>query len=91
MVGGMFTSTVLTLVVIPVPYYLWRRRESVETQDTWPLRSGWLIPATTGDFRSVIGDLRFFRTHVPVHKHSQGNPVDQMQDERSHRNPWGQR
>ena len=26
MVGGMVTSTVLTLVVIPVLYYLWRRR-----------------------------------------------------------------
>ena len=26
MVGGMITSTVLTLVVIPVLYYLWRRR-----------------------------------------------------------------
>jgi multidrug efflux pump subunit AcrB len=25
-VGGMVTSTVLTLVVIPVLYYLWRRR-----------------------------------------------------------------
>ncbi|MGH7546782.1 MAG: efflux RND transporter permease subunit [Gemmatimonadales bacterium] len=27
MVGGMVTSTVLTLVVIPVLYYLWRRRQ----------------------------------------------------------------
>ncbi|MBI4421553.1 MAG: efflux RND transporter permease subunit, partial [Gemmatimonadetes bacterium] len=27
MIGGMVTSTVLTLVVIPVLYYLWRRRE----------------------------------------------------------------
>jgi Cu(I)/Ag(I) efflux system membrane protein CusA/SilA len=27
MVGGMVTSTILTLVVIPVLYYLWRRRE----------------------------------------------------------------
>ncbi len=27
MVGGMVTSTVLTLVVIPVIYFLWRRRE----------------------------------------------------------------
>jgi len=26
MVGGMVTSTVLTLLVIPVLYYLWRRR-----------------------------------------------------------------
>jgi Cu(I)/Ag(I) efflux system membrane protein CusA/SilA len=26
MVGGMVTSTVLTLVVIPAVYYLWRRR-----------------------------------------------------------------
>jgi Cu(I)/Ag(I) efflux system membrane protein CusA/SilA len=28
MVGGMITSTVLTLVVIPVLYYFWRRRET---------------------------------------------------------------
>jgi Cu(I)/Ag(I) efflux system membrane protein CusA/SilA len=27
MVGGMITSTILTLVVIPVLYFLWRRRE----------------------------------------------------------------
>jgi Cu(I)/Ag(I) efflux system membrane protein CusA/SilA len=27
MVGGMVTSTVLTLAVIPAVYYLWRRRE----------------------------------------------------------------
>jgi Cu(I)/Ag(I) efflux system membrane protein CusA/SilA len=25
MVGGMVTSTVLTLIVIPVVYYIWRR------------------------------------------------------------------
>jgi copper/silver efflux system protein len=31
MVGGMVTSTILTLVVIPVLYYLWRRRELEET------------------------------------------------------------
>ena len=29
MIGGMVTSTVLTLVVIPVLYYLWRRRQTV--------------------------------------------------------------
>ena len=28
MIGGMITSTVLTLVVIPVLYYLWRKREA---------------------------------------------------------------
>ncbi len=28
MVGGMVTSTVLTLVVIPAVYYLWRARTS---------------------------------------------------------------
>ena len=33
MVGGMLTSTVLTLVVIPVLYYLWRRRET-RTEET---------------------------------------------------------
>ena len=27
MVGGMVTSTILTLVVIPVIYYLWRQRQ----------------------------------------------------------------
>ena len=27
MVGGMVTSTILTLIVIPVIYYLWRRRQ----------------------------------------------------------------
>jgi copper/silver efflux system protein len=26
MIGGMVTSTILTLVVIPALYYLWRRR-----------------------------------------------------------------
>jgi len=31
MVGGMVTSTVLTLVVIPVLYYLWRRRSLSRT------------------------------------------------------------
>ena len=31
MVGGMMTSTVLTLVVIPVLYHLWRRRQLKET------------------------------------------------------------
>jgi Cu(I)/Ag(I) efflux system membrane protein CusA/SilA len=34
MIGGMVTSTMLTLVVIPVLYYLWRRRDLVaETVD----------------------------------------------------------
>lgn len=33
MVGGMVTSTVLTLVVIPVLYYLWRRRWIVASND----------------------------------------------------------
>jgi Cu(I)/Ag(I) efflux system membrane protein CusA/SilA len=28
MVGGMVTSTILTLIVIPVIYYLWRRRQT---------------------------------------------------------------
>jgi len=36
MVGGMVTSTVLTLVVIPVLYYLWRRR-GLEGSDEAPL------------------------------------------------------
>ena len=27
MVGGMVTSTILTLIVIPIIYYLWRRRQ----------------------------------------------------------------
>ena len=29
MVGGMISSTVLTLVIIPAVYYLWRSREVV--------------------------------------------------------------
>ena len=29
MIGGMVTATALTLVVIPVLYYLWRRRDVV--------------------------------------------------------------
>jgi Cu/Ag efflux pump CusA len=32
MVGGMVTSTILTLVVIPALYYLWRRR-GLEEED----------------------------------------------------------
>ena len=32
MVGGMVTSTILTLVVIPVIYYLWRSWELRRTQ-----------------------------------------------------------
>jgi Cu(I)/Ag(I) efflux system membrane protein CusA/SilA len=37
MVGGMVTSTVLTLVVIPAVYYLWRRRglEGSEPPALW--------------------------------------------------------
>ena len=33
MIGGMVTSTVLTLVVIPVLYYLWRRRDPALAAD----------------------------------------------------------
>src|SRR5258708_4436147 len=33
MVGGMVTSTVLTLVVIPVLYYLWRRRAATGLEE----------------------------------------------------------
>ncbi len=32
MIGGMVTSTVLTLVVIPVLYYVWRRRHTADTR-----------------------------------------------------------
>jgi Cu(I)/Ag(I) efflux system membrane protein CusA/SilA len=37
MVGGMITSTILTLVVIPAVYYLWRRRglEGAEGAALW--------------------------------------------------------
>jgi Cu(I)/Ag(I) efflux system membrane protein CusA/SilA len=37
MVGGMVTSTILTLVVIPAVYYLWRRRglEGAEGAALW--------------------------------------------------------
>ncbi len=34
MVGGMLTSTVLTLVVIPALYYLWRRKGLTRTVET---------------------------------------------------------
>jgi Cu(I)/Ag(I) efflux system membrane protein CusA/SilA len=33
MVGGMVTSTILTLVVIPAVYYLWRRRGLEGSED----------------------------------------------------------
>jgi Cu(I)/Ag(I) efflux system membrane protein CusA/SilA len=37
MVGGMITSTVLTLVVIPAVYFIWRRRGLEGTEgDTLP-------------------------------------------------------
>ncbi len=36
MVGGMVTSTILTLVVIPVLYYLWRRRGLASSKDRPP-------------------------------------------------------
>jgi Cu(I)/Ag(I) efflux system membrane protein CusA/SilA len=36
MVGGMVTSTVLTLVVIPAVYLLWRRRGPGEGVETGP-------------------------------------------------------
>ena len=40
MVGGMVTSTILTLVVIPVLYFLWRRRglEGSAEDELWKLR-----------------------------------------------------
>jgi copper/silver efflux system protein len=36
MIGGMVTSTILTLVVIPALYYLWRRRGLVSSADDEP-------------------------------------------------------
>ncbi len=36
MVGGMVTSTILTLIVIPVIYYLWRRRGLEDSADAAP-------------------------------------------------------
>ena len=36
MVGGMVTSTILTLIVIPVIYYLWRRRGLEGSTDAAP-------------------------------------------------------
>ena len=37
MIGGMVTSTVLTLIVIPVLYYLWRRQglEGTPEDELW--------------------------------------------------------
>jgi copper/silver efflux system protein len=48
MIGGMVTSTVLTLVVIPALYYLWRRRGLEGSTDDEPgeqgkIRSGGLL------------------------------------------------
>ncbi|MBA3894377.1 MAG: efflux RND transporter permease subunit [Gemmatimonadales bacterium] len=42
MVGGMITSTVLTLVVLPVLYFLWRRRglEGSADDELWRRRKG---------------------------------------------------
>ncbi|MGH7528700.1 MAG: efflux RND transporter permease subunit [Gemmatimonadales bacterium] len=42
MVGGMITSTVLTLVVLPVLYFLWRRRglEGSADDELWMRRKG---------------------------------------------------
>jgi hypothetical protein len=42
MVGGMVTSTVLTLVVLPVLYFLWRRRglEGSADDALWKRKSG---------------------------------------------------
>lgn len=41
MVGGMVTSTILTLVVIPAVYFLWRRRglEGSEEETLWAGKS----------------------------------------------------
>jgi copper/silver efflux system protein len=36
MIGGMVTSTILTLVVIPALYYLWRRRDVEGSTDDEP-------------------------------------------------------
>ncbi|MBA3497506.1 MAG: efflux RND transporter permease subunit, partial [Gemmatimonadales bacterium] len=41
MIGGMITSTVLTLVVLPVLYFLWRRRglEGSADDELWKQRA----------------------------------------------------
>ncbi len=48
MVGGMITSTVLTLVVLPVLYFLWRRRglEGSADDELWRRRKGGEGPAS---------------------------------------------
>jgi hypothetical protein len=43
MVGGMVSSTILTLLVIPTVYSLWRQREVV-TEDESVRRVGQRIP-----------------------------------------------
>jgi copper/silver efflux system protein len=50
MVGGMVTSTILTLVVIPALYYLWRRR-GLEQDDNRNLATGWLSPYPKREIR----------------------------------------
>jgi copper/silver efflux system protein len=49
MVGGMITSTILTLVVIPAVYYLWRRRRLQGSEDV-ALRTARPSP-NSGDVR----------------------------------------
>ncbi len=37
MIGGIVSSTILTLAVIPAIYMMWRGRQLSHTRDEWPV------------------------------------------------------
>ena len=51
MVGGMISSTILTLLIIPALYFLWRRRELADTSEEEPAS---LLPRSRETRRSLI-------------------------------------
>jgi Cu(I)/Ag(I) efflux system membrane protein CusA/SilA len=53
MVGGMISSTVLTLIVIPAIYSLWKERE-IRHRDTIAHRDGTRAPADAREDRAVL-------------------------------------
>ena len=67
MVGGMVTSTVLTLVVIPVIYFLWRRRSIQVHRRLLALRDRY-FPELAGRAPSAewVGPLAFTPDQLPA-------------------------
>ena len=53
MIGGMLSSTVLTLVVIPAVYSLWRERGLIGGNPEAPASSGVAIPSDAGPYPRV--------------------------------------